>query len=362
VNLPEHSEGGTGRRLCQQCQTELPVSFLACPSCAALVHAEQLKALATEAAQSQREGKLEECIEIWSRMLALLPASSVQHTRISQTLTETQQRLPAKAEPAPTTAPRATSRTKKRTGILVGLGTLGVLLLKFKWALLFLLGKGKLLLFGLLKAKTFLSMALALGVYTAAWGWKFAAGLIVSIYIHEMGHVAWLRRYGIAATAPMFIPGVGAFVRLRQSPRNPAEDARVGLAGPLWGLCAALGFLVVGLAVPWKSWIAIASVGAWINMFNLLPVWQLDGGRAWNALSRPQRGWACAALCGLALLAGDGLYFLIAGAGVLRALGGKAPEQGDRGALTLYVALAAILTLIMHIARAAVPMGGPAGY
>ena len=357
MTFPAQPDAGSPRRVCPQCGSELAVSLLACPSCAALVHAERLKALAAEAAQAERDGKLESCAETWSNMLALLPRGTVQHARISQMLAEAQQRLPPKGESEPATRPKSSG--KKKSGLAVALGAVGVLLLKFKWALVLLLGKGKLLLFGLLKAKTLLSMALALGVYAAAWGWKFAAGLIVSIYVHEMGHVAWLRRYGIAATAPMFIPGVGAFVRLRQSPRSPAEDARVGMAGPLWGLGAALGFLGVGLAVPWRSWIAIASVGAWINMFNLLPVWQLDGGRAWNALNRRQRGWACAALWGLAFLAGDGLYFLIAAAGSLRAAGGKAPKQGDRGALTMYVALAAILTLVMHIARSIVPMGMP---
>ena len=118
---------------------------------------------------------------------------------------------------------------------LAGLGAFGAMLAKFKWAALFLLGKGKVLLVGLTQAKTFLSMAVALAVYASVYGWKFALGLIVSIYIHEMGHVVWLRRYGIAATAPMFIPGLGALVRLKQYPANPAEDARVGLAGPIWG-------------------------------------------------------------------------------------------------------------------------------
>src|SRR3989454_12639768 len=81
-------------------------------------------------------------------------------------------------------------------------------------------------------------MLLSAGVYWAAWGWKFALGVVLSIYVHEMGHVQALQRYGIKATAPMFIPGVGAVVRLKQYPASPREDARVGLAGPLGGLGA----------------------------------------------------------------------------------------------------------------------------
>src|SRR5207302_3963478 len=98
-------------------------------------------------------------------------------------------------------------------------------------AALFLLTKGKLLLLGLTKATTFFSMLLSLGVYWAAWGWKFALGLVLSIYIHEMGHVFALRRLGFKASAPMFIPGLGALIRLRQHPANPREDAEIGLAG-----------------------------------------------------------------------------------------------------------------------------------
>ena len=299
-------------------------------------------------------------VQAWEGMIALLPPGSLQHQRLSQMLAEGRERL-AKTSGIESDSPRPTATKtggKRKSGLLVGLGAIGVLLLKFKWALVFLLGKGKLLLLGLLQAKTFLSMGLALGVYIAAWGWKFAVGIVASIYIHEMGHVAWLRRYGIPATAPMFIPGVGAFVRLRRSPQSHAQDARIGMAGPLWGMLAALGFLVVGWTASWPAWVAIASVGAWINLFNLLPVWQLDGGRAWNALSRRERGWACAALWGLALLAGDGLFFIIAIAGSLRAFAGKAPEKRDPGACWMYIALAAVLTLIMHLAHSGVSAPG----
>src|SRR6185436_5687170 len=129
---------------------------------------------------------------------------------------------------------------------------------------------------------------LAFGVYWAAWGMWFALGLVLSIYIHEMGHVVALRRYGIAATAPMFVPGLGAFIRLRQS-LPPRQSARVGLAGPLWGLGAAAAAWAVALAGGSAMWSAIAHTGAWINLFNLLPVWQLDGSRAFAALGRAHR-------------------------------------------------------------------------
>src|SRR5437870_5020636 len=88
-------------------------------------------------------------------------------------------------------------------------------------------------------------MLLSAGLYWTIWGWKFAFGLVLSIYIHEMGHVQALQRYGIKATAPMFIPGFGAVIRLKQHPADAREDARVGLAGPLRGLRAALAAYAV---------------------------------------------------------------------------------------------------------------------
>src|SRR5262249_44637075 len=169
------------------------------------------------------------------------------------------------------------------------LGPVGLLAWKFKFVLAFLVTKGKLLLVGLTQASTFFSMLLSLGLYWTQWGWKFAVGLVISIYIHEMGHVEALRRYGIRATAPMFIPMLGAVGRMKQYPAEPREDARVGLAGPLWGTAAALSALLVSLVTRWTAFAAIARAGAWINLFNLLPVWQLDGGRGFRAMSRGQR-------------------------------------------------------------------------
>jgi len=87
-------------------------------------------------------------------------------------------------------------------------------------------------------------LLLSASLYWTIWGWKFALGVVLSIYIHEMGHVQALQRYGIKATAPMFIPGLGAVIRLKQYPADAREDARVGLAGPLWGLGALAAYVV----------------------------------------------------------------------------------------------------------------------
>ena len=330
---------------CAGCRAQLPPGFLACPSCGQLVHSEQLKALAASATQAEQSGALAEALAQWRQAFELLPPTSIQRQRIDDNIRRLSALVPAPAQPT-----SGAASSGRKLGWLAGLLAAGGLLLKFKWVLVFLLSKGKLLLLGLTQVKTFLSMAIALGVYVVAFGWKFAVGLIVSLYIHEMGHVAWLRHYGIPATAPMFIPGLGAFVRLKQHPATRAQDARVGLAGPVWGAGAALGFLTIGWMAGWPSWVATARVGAWINLFNLLPVWQLDGGRAFVALSRRQRGWLAAALWGLALFGRDGMLFVVAIAATARAAGGAdAPPEGDRGVFWTYLVLAAGFTAMIRL-------------
>jgi len=178
----------------------------------------------------------------------------------------------------------------------------------------------------------------------------FAAGLVISIYVHEMGHVAALRRYGIAASAPMFIPGVGALVRLRAQRLAPHEDARIGLAGPMWGLGAAVAAFAGGRLGGGPMYAAIAHTGAWLNLFNLLPVWQLDGNRGFAALSSVQR-WIVA----LAFAAGwsvthDGLFVLLVAAAAFRAFDAHAPAEGDRGALGQFVFLIAALSIVCRAA------------
>ena len=361
---------GVGR-VCINCGSQLAASFVACPGCGQLVFADDLKRLAADGERAEQAGDPGGALVAWRQALSLLPSTSVQHQRVLAKVQALSARIPAGAMPvaggaaalplqtgagvgAGATAGAAASGRSRWAKWAGGLGAVGILLMKFKWALLFLISKGKVLLIGLTQAKTFLSMAIAVGVYTTIWSWRFALGLVISMYVHEMGHVVWLRRYGIAATAPMFIPGLGAFVRLKQHPATVGEDARVGLAGPVWGAAASIGALVLGVLLQRPIFIAIASVGAWINLFNLLPVWQLDGGRGFAALSRGQR-WAIAVVFwALAFAGADGLFYILAIGATARALGksapgtpGAAPPTGDRMVLATFLILIAGLTAIM---------------
>lgn len=226
-------------------------------------------------------------------------------------------------------------------------GAAGAAAWKFKTVLLIGLTKGKLLLLGLTKMSTVFSMLLAFGAYWVAYGWQFAAGLVLSIYIHEMGHVAALRRYRIAATAPMFIPFLGAFIRQKQYPANVGEDARVGLAGPVYGLCAAVAAWLIGLATGVPVWFAIARVGAWINLFNLLPIWQLDGGRGFRALTRKQRGIAMATALVMWALTQDTMLLFVSAGAAYRLFSRDYAEQPDNAALVEYCGLVVFLSALL---------------
>ena len=252
-------------------------------------------------------------------------------------------------------------RTRFAVGKALGVGGAAALLLwKFKFAVGFLLTKGKLLLLGLTKASTVFSMLLSIGVYWAAFGWKFALGLVLSIYVHEMGHVAMLVRYGMKASAPMFVPGLGALILLRQHPASAREDARIGLAGPVWGLAAAAVCWGVSLATGWPSWAAIAKVGAWLNLFNLIPVWQLDGSRGFRALSRGQRWMVAGAMGAMFFLTADGLLALLGIVAAGRAMVEKegVSNEGDRGAFYTFVALVVALSAMSQIPVPGVPAPG----
>jgi Zn-dependent protease len=220
---------------------------------------------------------------------------------------------------------------------------------KLKAIAFVVLSQGKLLLFGLTKSSTLVSMLASLGVYWAAFGWRFAAGLIGSIYVHEMGHVAALRRLGIPASPPMFIPGFGAVIRAGLGRATPREDARVGLAGPIWGFGAAVAAYVIFLAGGGPIWAAIARVGALINLFNLLPVWQLDGARAFHPMNRLERSIAAAAIVTMFLVTREHLLVLLAVMAAVQIVRADGQTTGDRLSLIQYSGLVIILSLMTTI-------------
>jgi Zn-dependent protease len=222
-------------------------------------------------------------------------------------------------------------------------------------ALLLLLSKGKLILLGLTKLSTLVSMFGFFGVYWALYGWAFALGLVLTIYVHEMGHVLMLRHFGIPATAPMFIPGFGAFIRVKAAYMDAVQDSRVGLAGPLYGLGAAVFCLAVHAATGSKTWGAIAHATAVMNLFNLVPVWQLDGSRGLHSLTRRQRAMLLAIALVIGAVASEGWMFIIAMGLVYRLFTKDAAREPDNTGFMQYGLLLAALTTVIVLARVPMP-------
>lgn len=321
-----------------------------CPVCRRLVHAEPLRRQVAEADRHEATGDVRAALATLRSALALLPADSRQHALLSERATRLSDRIDSGAVPA--APPRTTATADAGSGawkIGGAIGGLALLGWKLEALVVFLLTKAKLLVLGLGKATTLFSMLLSLGLYWSLWGIWFALGLVLSIYVHEMGHVSALRRFGIQASAPMFLPGFGALVRMKQYPHTRREDARIGLAGPAWGLGAALATLLAYTVVGHPLLAAVASVGAWINLFNLVPAWTLDGGRGFRALSRPQR-WIAVAVIALAwAITQEGLLVLLGMAAVVQAFAKAAPAPGDRRALLTYAGLVVALAVLTTV-------------
>jgi hypothetical protein len=174
------------------------------------------------------------------------------------------------------TAADAFGSQRQRRGGAVGAG------------LLALAAKGKALLLLLPKLKlltTSGTMLVSIAAYSLIWGWKFAVGFVILLFVHEMGHVIQLRREGIKASAPVFIPFLGAAIAAKSLGDNALAEARVGLAGPILGSLGAAALIPIADATGNDLFRALAFTGFFLNLFNLLPVVPLDGGRAMAAMA-----------------------------------------------------------------------------
>jgi len=130
-----------------------------------------------------------------------------------------------------------------------------------------------------------ISMVVSLGAYALLYGWKFALGLVLLILVHEIGHVVVLRARGIEAGLPVFLPFLGAFVSMKSQPRSVYDESLSGIAGPIFGAVGAFACLAAGAAYDSDLFRVLAYAGFFLNLFNLLPVLPLDGGRTAAALS-----------------------------------------------------------------------------
>src|SRR5215203_1438021 len=181
---------------------------------------------------------------------------------------------PAASQPAPAPPPQRSFFKRFATPIFLGL----LALLKWGKALLLLLPKAKLL-------TTSASMLVSVGAYALIWGWKFGVGFVALLFVHEMGHYIQLRREGVKPSGMLFIPFLGAVVGARSLGGSALAEARVGLAGPILGTIGCLVPAGIYLASGEEFWKALAFTGFFLNLFNLLPIVPLDGGRAMAAMA-----------------------------------------------------------------------------
>ena len=304
---------------------------LVCQQCHALVHSEELDRLAADAKALEAKGDLRGARERWLAGLYLLPRTSKQYDWIK----EHAHTLEAAADEAQLPEPMDNKWAKR-------LGPVGPIAI--------LLAKGKTILFALFKLKFLLSFAAFIGLYWAMWGMKFGIGFAVLILLHEMGHFIDIKRRGLPADMPVFLPGLGAYVRW-QAMGVPLETrAEVSLAGPLAGF-----FVAVGCAVLWWQtgnplWAGLARAGAGLNLLNLIPVWILDGGQAVLALSKMERIILLTACLALWLVLGESMFFLVAlGAGYQVFFAGDLPPHPSRATTIYFVAVLTGLGVIIHL-------------
>jgi Zn-dependent protease len=316
-------------RNCKRCSRELSPGVLDCPQCHALVHEEQLERVAARARAFEANGALWDAREQWQSALQLLPLESKQAEWIRGHIRELE---------ATIHAPGAPDTRRKWAKWLAPLGPLAILL-----------AKGKTVLLLLFKLKFLLSFGAFIAVYWAAYGAQFGIGFAVMILVHELGHFIDVKRRGLPAEMPVFLPGLGAYVKWQALGVSLETRAAVSLAGPLAGWFAAAVCALLWYQTGNGIWGALARTGAWLNVLNLIPVWVLDGSQAVLALNRIERAVLLTASVALAVVLEEWSLLLV-GAGLLWRLFTKdQPAQGSRSMAAYFLAVMAGLAFLMRL-------------
>ena len=314
---------------CKRCGHPLAQDAIVCSECHALVHAEELGRLAAAAKALEAQSQWRAAREEWLKTLELLPGDATQ----AEWVREQTRKLEATAAEAELAHDQ--SKWARRIGPLAPIAILLI--------------KGKALLFSIFKLKFVFSLAAFLGIYWHLFGMKFGIGFTVLILLHELGHYVDIRRRGLPAEMPVFLPGLGAYVRWQALGVSAETRAKVSLAGPIAGLLSA----AVCALVWWKTrdglWAALARAGAWLNLLNLIPVWVLDGGQAAGVVSKNVRVLMLCTCLVLWYASGESVYFLVACGVVYRLFTKDLPAQPSRDVAVRFLLLLACLGLVMWL-------------
>jgi len=314
---------------CRGCKAPLEPGALACNNCQALVHAARLEQLAADARLHEERRELVQAREAWTSALRLLPEESTQAEWVRGNV----RRLDAMAAAgAKSAAPPVWIRK------LGPLAPLAILLVKGKYLL------------ALFKLKFLLSLGAFVAFYWALFGAKFGVGFALLILVHEMGHFIDIKRRGLPAEMPVFLPGLGAYVRWTALGVTARTRAFVSLAGPLAGCIGAALCALLWVETGATLWIGLASVSAMLNVLNLIPVWVLDGGQTIKALNKAERiVLACVAVL-FAAGFGQPVLLLVAAGAAYRVFTKDAPAAPSRAVLVYYLLVLAALGSLLELA------------
>lgn len=253
---------------CEYCSAPIGPGQLVCHRCGALVYRRHLEQIAGDALRLEGVNPSAAAM-IWRNALEMLPRSSPQYADIYQRIAALAggwTPVPAGADGRPLSGPTPPPLSGPARRVVP----------PDPWPVAF--------------AKTAGSMLVAAAVYYF-WpfhDWVIAFGFVVLMLIHEMGHVLATWYYGLSASPPIFIPFVGAVINLREQPPNALVESVVGMGGPLLGTIGALACYAIALALPgpWQEpLLDVAQLAFFLNLFNLIPVPPLDGGRITAAVS-----------------------------------------------------------------------------
>jgi Zn-dependent protease len=284
--------------------------------------------ISSRAKALEERDQIGEAREEWLKALPLLPGTSTQ----AEWIRDKAEKLQLAAKVA--MPPEQKHAWARKLGPLAPLAVL--------------LTKSKTLLLALFKLKFVFSLFAFMGVYWALFGAAFGVGFALLILVHEMGHYIDIRRRGLPADMPIFLPGLGAYVRWQALGVTRATRAAVSLAGPLAGflgaaICAALWYRTGN-----GLWAALARTSAGLNILNLIPVWILDGGQAASALSKSERFVLLAACLLLWLFVGEGIFFLVAAGVTYRLFTKDLPPKPDPAIAAYFVSVLAGLGLLLR--------------
>ena len=319
-------------RECPNCGHSVVLGATACPECHTLIYGADLNALARDAKALEARGDYAQAREMWNRSLPLLPPDSKQaewvrdHVRALEI---------AHAELEQAAARPAHPMARK-------LGPLAPIAI--------VLAKSKGLLLAIFKLKFLFSFFWFIVIYAGLFGWRFGLGIAVSVLVHEMGHYIDIKRRGLPAEMPVFLPGLGAYVRWAALGVTARTRAFVSLAGPLAGCFGAAVCALLWMRTGDSLWIGLATASALLNVLNLIPVWVLDGGQAIKALNKAERiVLACAAVA-LAAGLGQPALLLVAAGAAYRVFTKDVPAAPNRAVMVYYLLVLAALGFVMGLA------------